>query len=115
MCKPWRGAGKKAREGRWNGGFAPYGYALVDGELVIAEEEAEAVRVIFDKYINTTMGAAKIADWLNQHGYRKIKRQNNTLDSFYGSIYSRGSRQSRVLRKDRLWPPEEREKAGQPE
>lgn len=76
------GRRQKAREGRWNGGFAPYGYALVDGELVIAEEEAEAVRVIFDKYINTTMGAAKIADWLNQHGYRKIKRQNNTLDSF---------------------------------
>ncbi len=82
LVQTMEGRRQKAREGRWNGGFAPYGYALVDGELVIAEEEAEAVRVIFDKYINTTMGAAKIADWLNQHGYRKIKRQNNTLDSF---------------------------------
>lgn len=82
LVQTMEGRRQKAREGRWNGGFAPYGYELVDGELVIAEEEAEAVRVIFDKYINTTMGAAKIADWLNQHGYRKIKRQNNTLDSF---------------------------------
>lgn len=82
LVQTMEGRRQKAREGRWNGGFAPYGYVLVDGELVIAEEEAEAVRVIFDKYINTTMGAAKIADWLNQHGYRKIKRQNNTLDSF---------------------------------
>lgn len=82
LVQTMEGRRQKAREGKWNGGFAPYGYVLVDGELVIAEEEAEAVRVIFDKYINTTMGAAKIADWLNQHGYRKIKRQNNTLDSF---------------------------------
>ena len=28
----------KAREGRWNGGFAPYGYRLVDGVLQINEE-----------------------------------------------------------------------------
>ena len=39
---------QKAREGRWNGGFAPYGYALKDGVLVINEEEAEAIRIIFD-------------------------------------------------------------------
>lgn len=31
---------QKAREGRWNGGFAPYGYRLVDGALKINEDEA---------------------------------------------------------------------------
>ena len=31
---------QKAGEGRWNGGFAPYGYQLVNGELIIAEDEA---------------------------------------------------------------------------
>ena len=30
---------QKAREGKWNGGFAPYGYKLVDGKLEIAEDE----------------------------------------------------------------------------
>ena len=44
---------QKAREGRWNGGFAPYGYALKDGVLEINEEEAEAIRIIFDQYVNT--------------------------------------------------------------
>jgi hypothetical protein len=48
---------QKAREGRWNGGFAPYGYELKEGKLYINEEEAEAIRVIFDKYVNTDMGA----------------------------------------------------------
>ena len=33
-----------------NGGFAPYGYKLVDGELQIAEDEAEAIRIIFDNF-----------------------------------------------------------------
>ena len=30
---------QKAREGKWNGGFAPYGYKLVGGKLEINEEE----------------------------------------------------------------------------
>lgn len=40
---------QKAREGKWNGGFAPYGYSLEKGQLFINEEEAEAIRVIFDQ------------------------------------------------------------------
>ena len=35
------GREQKAREGKWNGGFAPYGYRLENGELVIAEDEVE--------------------------------------------------------------------------
>ncbi len=38
---------QKAREGKWNGGFAPYGYKLVDGKLII-NKEAIAIRTIFD-------------------------------------------------------------------
>ena len=38
------GREQKAREGKWNGGFAPYGYMLVDGQLLINEEEAEVIR-----------------------------------------------------------------------
>ena len=43
------GREQKAREGKWNGGFAPYGYQLVDGKLEIAEDEAEVIKIIFDK------------------------------------------------------------------
>ena len=41
---------QKAREGRWNGGFAPYGYRLVDGVLQINEDETPAIRTIFEQY-----------------------------------------------------------------
>ena len=34
------------------------------------------------KYVNTTMGATAVATYLNEHGYVKKKRQNNTLDMF---------------------------------
>ena len=48
---------KKPVRGKWNGGFASYGYKLVEGQLVINEEEAEAIRVIFDRYVNTSVGS----------------------------------------------------------
>ena len=48
---------QKTREGKWNGGFAPYGYRLVDGKLEINEEEAEAIQIIFDQYVNTDIGS----------------------------------------------------------
>jgi site-specific DNA recombinase len=80
------GRKQKAREGKWNGGFAPYGYELVNGELQIAEDEAEIIRLIYDKFIHTNMGISAIAAWLNQHGYKKKKRQNNTLDAFAASF-----------------------------
>ncbi len=67
---------QKAREGKWNGGFAPYGYQLVDGKLQINEEEAAAIRVIFDQYVHTDIGANGVAKYLENHGIRKIQRQN---------------------------------------
>ena len=77
---------QKAREGEWNGGFAPYGYQLIDGKLVINEEEAKIIRLIFDKFNHTTMGVNSIATFLNQHGYKKTRRQNNKLETFAGSF-----------------------------
>lgn len=82
LVQTMEGRKQKAREGKWNGGFAPYGYSLEDGKLVIAEDEAEIIRIIFDKYIHTNMGVNKIADYLNMQGYIKKVRQNNTLDNF---------------------------------
>lgn len=67
---------QKAREGKWNGGFAPYGYKLENGMLSINEEEAIAIRTIFDQYVHTDMGANGLAKYLEQHGIHKIQRQN---------------------------------------
>ena len=77
---------QKAREGRWNGGFAPYGYALKDGVLVINEEEAEAIRIIFDQYVNTDMGANGVARYLANHGIGKIQRQNGNAPLFNAAL-----------------------------
>ena len=73
---------QKAREGKWNGGFAPYGYKLVDGNLIIEEDEAEAIRLIFDKYVNTELGITGIARYLQLHGYKKKVRQNGKHEYF---------------------------------
>lgn len=80
------GREQKAREGKWNGGFAPYGYHLKNGELLIAEDEAEVIRVIFDRYIHSNDGVNGVAKYLNQRGYTKKLRQNGTLPGFSASF-----------------------------
>lgn len=80
------GREQKAREGRWNGGFAPYGYTLKDGNLVIVEDEAAVIRVIFDRYIHTSDGIHGVAEYLNKHGYKKKVRQNGYLQLFSRSF-----------------------------
>lgn len=54
------GRKEKARQGGWNGGFAPYGYYLIDKQLFIQEEEAEAIRTIFDKFVNAIWDFTKL-------------------------------------------------------
>ena len=76
------GREQKAREGKWNGGFAPYGYKLESGNLVIAEDEVEVIRVIYDRYIHTNEGVAGVAKYLNRNGFVKKLRQNNTIPGF---------------------------------
>ncbi len=73
---------QKAREGKWNGGFAPYGYELIKGELHIVEDEAEIIRLIFKQFITTNMGINGVANWLNNQGYKKKLRQNNKIEGF---------------------------------
>lgn len=80
------GREQKAREGKWNGGFAPYGYTLVNGELIVAEDEAEVIRKIFERYIHTNDGIHGVAEYLNKHGYQKKVRQNGSLQQFSRSF-----------------------------
>lgn len=78
------GRQQKARDGLWNGGFAPYGYKLVpvDGQkskmLVINDAEAELIKLIYKKYLGG-MGVGAVAKWLNENGYTKTVRQNGTV------------------------------------
>ena len=77
---------QKAREGRWNGGFAPYGYHLIDGVLQINEDEAPAIRTIFEQYVNTDTGANGLSKYLETHGFQKLTRQNGTSPLFSATL-----------------------------
>lgn len=72
------GREQKAREGKCNGGFAPYGYKLKNGELVIAEDEVEIIQMIFDRYIHTNEGIL--------HYDKKISDLQRRLDPQYDKI-----------------------------
>ncbi len=58
-----------ARRGRWNGGHAPYGYKVIEKRLVINEDEAVVVRIIFDLRAQG-WGILSITKELNARGYK---------------------------------------------
>ena len=43
LVQTMEGRRQKAREGKWNGGFAPYGYQLINGELHMQELERRVI------------------------------------------------------------------------
>jgi len=69
-------AGKmqKVLNGGWPGGPAPYGYRSVNKELVVEPEEAEIVKLIFDRYIQDEGTLNGVAIWLNNNGYSRISK-----------------------------------------
>ena len=86
LVQTMAGREQKARNGKWNGGFAPYGYRLENGNLEIAEDEAEVIRLIYDRYLHTDEGVRGVAKYLNDHGYQKKLRQNGTIPGFATSF-----------------------------
>lgn len=86
LVQTMEGRRQKAREGRWNGGFAPYGYKLENGELKIADDEVEIIQIIFDKFVNTNMGATAIAAYLNDHCYKKSCARTTPLSCFLHTL-----------------------------
>lgn len=81
IAQTMAGRKQKASKGEWNGGFSPYGYDLVDGELVIREDEARVIRDLFKIYVETDLGANGTAKKLNEM-YVKKARQNGHLTRF---------------------------------
>ena len=84
LVQTMEGRKQKAREGKWNGGQAPFGYDLDsrNSTLVVNEEEAEIVRIIYDRFVHTDMGADAICNYLNQRGYTKKKVRGHELNYF---------------------------------
>ncbi|HEM6090675.1 TPA: recombinase family protein [Streptococcus suis] len=86
LAQTMAGRKQKAREGKWNGGFAPMGYSISQGVLQINEEEAELIKMIFDLYANTDMGSNKVAQHLVKLGVTKPIRQNGKTPYFSANV-----------------------------
>lgn len=58
-----------------------YGYVKDKGKLVIVEEQAKMIKIIFDRYANTTDGLSKVSRYLFSLGYksRNGKRIDTTI------------------------------------
>lgn len=70
---------QKAREGKWNGGFAPYGYRLEKGQLFINEEEAAAIRVILTSMCIRIPAQMVLQNTLQPTGFTKLKGKTEKI------------------------------------
>ena len=63
-----------------------WGYEKEKGKLVVKEEEAKIVRMIFDLYANERMGIRTIANYLSSHGYKNSKGNNFSFSTIRGIL-----------------------------
>lgn len=58
-----------------------YGYVKDKGKLVIDDEQAKMIKIIFDRYANTTDGLSKVSRYLYSLGYKSktAKRIDTTI------------------------------------
>jgi site-specific DNA recombinase len=78
------------RKGMWMGGTIPLGYDVKDRKLVINEEEANRVRLIFGQYLAIGCVAKLRAD-LDQRGVRSKQRVLTSGRVFGGCSFGRGA------------------------
>lgn len=74
---------RSARLGNWVNGTPPLGYNYDRNtkKLVINEDEAEAVRVMFDLYVQEKKSLMEVGFQLNRLGYRTKRRRYFTVTS----------------------------------
>lgn len=104
------------QEGCFTGGCIPYGYRLekkgrinkrnqVVGDLVVEPDEAEIVKLIFQKYVNEGYGAQRLCRYLSELGIRNKKGRNIATTSInriiknaiYTGIMHNGNSRSEVI------------------
>ena len=82
-------AASKAR-GMWMGGVPPLGYAVVDKKLVVVPEDAEKVRLIFERYLELGSVLALAID-LEACGIRSQPRMDRNGVARGNAVFSRGA------------------------
>lgn len=108
--------GQLTEEGHYTGGTVPFGYRAVDKgrvnkrnrtvlDLEIDEDEAEIVRLIFQKYVTEGYGALRISRYLHEQGIKHRDGRNfpNTSlnriikNVIYTGILKNGESQSEYI------------------
>jgi DNA invertase Pin-like site-specific DNA recombinase len=79
------------RKGLWVGGPLPLGYELTDGKLVIVEEEAERVRLIFRRYLEVTGINELVRDLKAKNICTKVRTLSTTGKTRGGIPFGRGT------------------------
>jgi site-specific DNA recombinase len=77
------------RKGLWVGGMVPLGYQLQDGKLAIDPQEAETVRLIFNRYLELGSVNRLVRD-LRDRGLRSKVRQLSTGATRGGVPFTQG-------------------------
>lgn len=94
-----------------------WGYEKKEGRLVIKEDEAKIVRMIFNLYANERMGIRTIASYLTSQGYKNTKGNDFSFSTIRGILcnpkykgYYCGRKTSKIdykLKTVKNFPPEE--------
>jgi site-specific DNA recombinase len=79
------------RKGLWVGGPLPLGYDLKDGQLVIVEEEAERVRLVFRRYLEVGGINELVRDLKSKNIYTKARTLRTTGKTRGGIAFGRGA------------------------
>lgn len=89
LAQTMEGRRRKAREGKWNGGITPYGYMAQGESLELVYPEAEIAKLVFEKFVNSPMPQATLANWLNDRGYRKDMKRPHEKNKFTSRFITR--------------------------
>lgn len=79
------GMKQKAREGQWNGGVVPLGYDVIDKKLIVNENEAGIVKLIYELYLKAN-GYKAIAKLLNDKGIKTKNDKAFNINSVKGIL-----------------------------
>lgn len=80
-----KGLNENAYKAQFNGGYAPLGYKIIDKHYVIDEQEAEAIRMIFNLYV-AGHGYKDICIFLAKNGFSTRNGQSFGKNSIYDII-----------------------------
>ena len=112
-------------QGYYTGGTAPYGYRAVNKgrvnkknkpvfDLEINEEEAEIVRLIFQKYVYEGYGSYRLCHWLDEHNITRADGKgfpNTTIQRIiqniaYTGVIKNGDAMSEIIPELQIIEPE---------